>query len=802
MGEIMRQYAWEKTPFGPPSAWPQSLRSALSICLGSSFPIAIYWGQELALLYNDAWSEIPGQKHPGALGRAGREVWPEIWDTIGPMFDRVLRKGEATRSHDQLLAMNRHGFTEECYFDYTFSPIRDEAGRVGGVFNIAVETTFRVIAERRTRLLKDLGELTTRARTAEDACALAATAIATDIADIPFCLVYLTDPQSGQATLHGCTGLAAETAAAPRLVELSPGAPWPISLALKTASPIVVDNLGHRSYASFPGGPWPEPCQRAAVVPFPQVGAGDAGVLICGISPRLALDTEYQSFIDRVANLTATAAANARAYEEERRRAEALAELDRAKTAFFSNVSHEFRTPLTLMLGPLNDLLSLDSDDLDLSHRELLRVVQRNGLRLQRLVNTLLDFSRIEAGRAQASYTPTDLAAFTADVASTFRSAMERAGLEFVIQCSALSSPAYIDHEMWEKVVLNLLSNAFKYTLHGSVTVRLYEREGHAELSVIDTGVGIPLEEMPKVFERFHRIEASQGRTHEGTGIGLALVQELVRLHGGAIAVDSVMGRGSTFTVSIPLGSAHLPPLRIGAARTLVSTALQPESLVEEALSWLPEINTGPDLQQDPDTHIPTTHSRSRILLADDNTDMRNYIRRLLSVNHDVIAVANGAEALAAARTQAPDLVLTDVMMPVLDGFQLLHALRAHEETKVTPVLLLSARAGEESRLEGLSAGADDYIVKPFSARELLARVEAHLSLARMRKEADSARRLSEVRLALAIEAAQMFAWGMGSCRGSGLWSRRHGSHFRRRSACVRRRLPPRSPRRQAGSSR
>ena len=309
-------------------------------------------------------------------------------------------------------------------------------------------------------------------------------------------------------------------------------------------------------------------------------------------------DDQYLSFFELGATQIAAAIANARAYEEERKRAEALAEIDRAKTLFFSNVSHEFRTPLTLMLGPLQDALA--SADLPAKERDRLRTAHRNSLRLLKLVNSLLDFSRIEAGRARATYESTDLAALTTDLASNFRSACERAGLSLVVDCPPVGEPVYVDRDMWEKIVLNLLSNAFKFTFEGEIAVRLRKVDDHVALSIHDSGVGIPEHESPRIFERFHRIDGQKSRTYEGSGIGLALVQELAKLHNGAIRVESVPGRGSTFTVTIPLGRLHLPSDRIGGERSKTSTAIHADAYVEEALGWLPDntmasIETGND---------------------------------------------------------------------------------------------------------------------------------------------------------------------------------------------------------------
>jgi CheY-like chemotaxis protein len=278
---------------------------------------------------------------------------------------------------------------------------------------------------------------------------------------------------------------------------------------------------------------------------------------------------------------------------------------------------------------------------------------------------------------------------------------------------------------------------------------------GFAVLSIRDTGTGIPETELPNLFNRFHRVEGARGRTQEGTGIGLALVQELAKLHGGTVGVESVLGEGSTFTVAIPLGKAHLPSERIGTRRMMISTSIGAGPFLEEALRWLPDaipaygeefvaLENGGHIWSGRLTDDPT---KAKIVLADDNADMRDYVRRLLIPVYEVIAVADGQQALEAVTEHKPDLVLADVMMPNLDGFGLLKAIRENPEVASIPVIILSARAGEESRVEGLNAGADDYLVKPFGARELLARVGGALALAKVRRDAAGLVRESEKRM-------------------------------------------------------
>ena len=760
MSAAVREKAWETTVFGPIADWPQSLRSAVSICLGSSFQIAIYWGPDLALIYNDDWSPILGSKHPWALGRPAREVWPEIWDTIGPLFESVMSTGRATRSTDQLLAMHRHGFTEECYFDYTFSPIRGEGGKVGGIFNAVVETTFRVINERRTGFLRDLNEMLGQATSVDRVCEIAQAALEQAQRDVTFALLYLAEESSTSLRkVISCCGGLPQHACAETLPVMSD--PWPFDEVLEEARVVHLRDLPQRLGATVRTQVWPEPCNEALLLPLPgfNVAAPD-GVLVCGISPRLALDSEYRAFLERLASTIGSALLRARTVEQERRRGDELARLDRAKTAFFSNASHEFRTPLTLMLAPLQDLLS-SSGDVPAMAREDLELMHRNGMRLLKLVNTLLDFSRIEAGRVDAVFEPVDLAQLTTDLASNFRSAMERAGLEFSIDCQELREAIYVDRDMWEKIVLNLISNAFKYTLRGSVAVRLSDRDDReVELQVIDTGVGIPEEAMSKLFERFYRIENQQGRTLEGTGIGLALVQELVRLHGGSVSADSEVGRGTTFKVILRKGHHHLDPDHIAAPRALATTAIRAETFVEEALRWLPQSPSSAGTA--PSNDVAVLEQRMRLLIADDNADMRGYLQRLFGSQNDVRVVSDGEAAWAALEGFVPDVLLTDVMMPKLDGFGLLKRIRQSGRFRHLPVIMLSARAGEEASSDARAAGADDYLVKPFAARELAARINAAWRMAALRQESLAALQQSERMFRMIADQAPVMIWLAG----------------------------------------
>jgi len=766
MGARMRAHDWAATPLGPAVHWPQSLKTVVRVMLDSRYAMWMLWGPELTFFCNDAYLPTVGIKRDWVLGARSDKVWEEIWPDIGPRITHVLENGEATWDEGLLLFLERSGFSEETYHTFSYSPVYDDQSRIAGMLCVVTEVTERVIGERRLRVLRDLAARAAGMETVQAVCDRLIGVLGEDAWDVPFASLYLLAEGGDSARLAACAGAIPARLRPPSIALDDASSPWPLAAALASGEAQSVRLPTEVN--SVPSPLWNNAASQALVLPVQRQGSlSGVALLVVGVSPRRALDDSYRGFFDLIAAQFAAAIVDAQQKEADRRRAEALAEIDHAKTTFFSNVSHEFRTPLTLMLGPIEAACANPATPGEV--RAGLELAQRNSLRLLKLVNSLLDFSRIEAGRLQASFEPVDAASLTRDLASNFRSAMESAGLAFVVDCEPIDEPLFLDREMWEKIVLNLLSNAFKFTFVGTITLRLRRGETEAVLEVADSGVGIPQQEIPRLFERFHRVESTKGRTQEGSGIGLALVHELVKLHGGHVEVSSTLGRGTTFRVRVPLGAAHLPTERIKVPRSLVSTSTSSQAYVQEALRWIPSGSAAPLAFEEIPAAVAdgrfSAIAGARVLIADDNADMREYLRDLLAPYYTVETVPDGQEALAAIASHRPGLVLCDVMMPRVDGFALLKALRSDESLRSTPLILLSARAGEESRIEGLAAGADDYLAKPFSARELTARIGAHLELARVRREATAALTDSEERLRFALDAASMatFVWDIGT---------------------------------------
>jgi signal transduction histidine kinase/CheY-like chemotaxis protein len=375
-------------------------------------------------------------------------------------------------------------------------------------------------------------------------------------------------------------------------------------------------------------------------------------------------------------NLKRTKAEEAVRHSEEKLRElnTRLQETDKAKTAFFNNVSHEFRTPLTLLIGPLEEVIKSGKSKMHADDLLKLQFSYRSATRLQKLVTTLLDFARIEAGKLEAYYQPVDFSKTTTELAGNFRSAIEKAGLKYVVKAEQIAEVIYLNREMWEKIVFNLLSNAFKFTHKGKIEVIIREKKKSAELHIKDTGTGIASKDIHRIFDRFTRIEGTNARTNEGTGIGLALVRELVNAHGGSIKVKSVQGVGSEFIVAIPKGKAHFAKHQIFENRERQPPQDLKDSFAEEILGWLPE-----------DVRIAKRNLKryqkdgvSKILIVEDNADMRDYLTTVLSEDdHKIFAMEDGLKVLAFLEQGGhADLILADVMMPVMDGFEMIKKLK------------------------------------------------------------------------------------------------------------------------------
>jgi len=730
MGELIRSFDWCSTPLGDPQYWQNSLKTCVRIMLTSPQPMFVWWGKELINIYNDAYRFVLGEKHPKALGSPGNIVWKEIWNEVGARADIVFNKNEGTFDDALLLIMNRHGFDEETYFKFSYNPIPGDNGGTEGLFCVCTEETERIINERSLKTLQQL-DILAQMQTEQEVYEQGTKALEINNKDFPFALIYKINEEGTKATLVASAGVEKQHTEIQQEVDfMEPGIRSKnISIAIKENR--IVESVNNDRWKNLPKGAWDVMPEKFVHIPVKAANRKfPFAILTVGLNPFRKFDTGYKNFLELIADRISLRVNNVMAYEEERKRIRALQELDRTKTIFFSNISHEFRTPLTLMLGNIEE--ALNEPDSVPKNYERMNMTHRNAMRLLKLVNTLLDFSRIESGRQKAFYSLTDIVSFTKNLAANFRSIIEKAGLKFIVQADSIVQPVYIDKQMWEKIIFNLLSNAFKYTLNGSITVRLSSDNENAILDVEDTGVGIPQKDLPHMFERFHRVENVVGRTYEGSGIGLSLIKEIVHLHSGTITVKSKEGKGSTFTVKIPFGKEHLSSDQAFETPHELENIIS-DVYIEEARSLLESDNGNFKHSLSNEHHKET----STILVADDNADMRQHLQSLLEVYFKVITAVNGMDALHKIRSEKPSLVVSDIMMPIMDGIQLLKAVKEDAQLNHIPVILLTARAGEESKLEGYQTGADDYLVKPFSSKELMARIAAQIRIAKKRNAAE-----------------------------------------------------------------
>lgn len=731
MAARIRNFDWEQTSIGPPGTWSQSLQAVLGMMLSNRFPMLLWWGDQYIQLYNDAYIPVLGAKHPWGLGKKLSECWNEIWDVLQPLVDKPYHGGAATWMDDIELLVNRKGVDEETHFTIAYSPVPDHSvsGGIGGVLATVTEITGQILSNRALDTLSKINLQGIHIQSEDDVYKEVCKALSDNNKDFPFAVIYKI--HDDRTMIRACASFGFEESGSfvSDYVSYSPYQSHPdtahISRALTENVIIVSEN--NNQWPGLPKGAWSKETKRIAYAPIkiPNKKFSHA-ILVVGLNPYREFDDQYKKFVHLVAERVAQGVTNVLDYEAERKRVEEIEALDKAKTLFFSNISHEFRTPLTLILGSIEQVL-MDRNTIP-ENVNRIGIAQRNSLRLLRLVNSLLDFSSIESGKLKGNFMLTNISEYTKNIASNFQSLVEKAGLEFEINADAVIQPIYVDRSMWEKIVFNLLSNAFKYTLNGKITLDISSETDGFVLRITDTGIGIPQQELSKIFERFHRVENTKGRTFEGTGIGLSLVKELVSLHNGNIAVKSAEGKGTSFTVKIPFGKDHLPFTQVSKTEQYLDK-FSSDVFTGETISLL-------------ESTVPANRFLQKnflqnelVLIVDDNADMRNYLQSLISEFFRTTTAANGMEALHEINKEMPSLILSDIMMPVMDGIQLAKEVKQNPRTQHIPVVLLTARAGEESRIEGYDINADDYLVKPFSSKELLARIRSQLNLSKKRIE-------------------------------------------------------------------
>ena len=705
MRSVYEQLDWSATALGPRDSWPGLLRLLVDICLDSEFPVQISWGPDLLVLYNDAYIRLLGaEKHPWALGRPASEVGPHLWPASEQQLREVMQTGRPYYSEDQRLIIDRHGYPEETYFTFSLSAIRDTDGTIVGLFNAITETTQHLLYERRLQVLRRLGAVSI---TADDSlastCRAAVEVIGKTRESVPFVAVFLQDhpAQGGPRRIAGY-GFDETAAASCELVEPAPRS-GPVLEVIEHGGTALVSGLRERHRGVFAPGPLgPLAPDQAFVLPVVLLGTRKpTGVLVIGVNPYWRPDEAYTAFAAMAARQLGVMITDAVSYQNERKRQQALAELDRARTEFFENIGHELRAPLTMLLTPLQDILDEPGVVLPAAARDTVESSIRAADRLQRVVDALLDISRAESGALIPDREEIDLTSVTAELVESYRPATEgRLNLRVDVPTEPLR--AYVDRTMWTTIVNNLVNNALKFTHVGEVAVSLSGDDTQVVLTVADTGVGIAREEQAQIFERFHR--ASNGDQQPGSGIGLSLVAEMTAAQGGSVEVHSEPGVGSQFVVRLPRYDGS------PGAAVLADSAAEPQPEGEPAAD------------------------RPRLLIIEDEPDLRGYLTKLFTKDgYAVEAAADAMTALTLLESNPPDLLITDVMLPGQSGLDLLTTLRQYEGMARLPVVVLTARADAETAIGAFAAGADDFVVKPFNSAELLARVRAHHQMSQLR---------------------------------------------------------------------
>jgi PAS domain S-box-containing protein len=692
MGVRVREFDWASTSLGPITAWPAAMRGAVMLCVGSLIPMTLRLGEERLLVYNDAVLAVYGpERFREGLGRPDHEVWPETTPQLEAVLTPVIATGRPFFAADRAVYINRNVPGEECFFTFCYSAVVSDDGQVLGVLSTFVEATREVLAERRLSTIAQLQRQITDATTEPRLAQVTMDVLARNAADHPAASLYRA-PQADRHTMRPLASFGdIDASRAAHLVTAC--------LATGEAQHDVADSGPLHAF------PVLDPERHVPT-----------HVLVVAHHPARPWDAVLATYLGLLASSVGAALLTQAELRTERRRVARAEALDAAKSAFFAGVSHELRTPLSLIAAPVADVLER-RPDLDADIRNDLALVQTNADRLTRLVDAMLDFTRMEAGRVVPNLQPANLPVLLGGLAASFAPAMERAGLQFTVDVPESGGPVLVDPDFLERIVLNLLSNALKFTPEGSVALRLVNGGGSYEIAVTDTGPGIDSDDQERVFARFERLTPPPGaRATAGAGIGLAMVRQLTELLGGTVSLASAPGEGSTFTVRLPVE----PALPTGVAGQSITPRRAP-SFLAELESWS---GTGADRAGAAAPHL---------LVVEDDVQLARFLADSLGDAYHIEVASDGEAALAAIRARRPDIILSDLAMPGMDGLELVATIRADPAVRDLPVVLLTARADEEATAVGLGEGADDYIAKPFAMSDLRARLAANLERARER---------------------------------------------------------------------
>lgn len=717
-----------------------------------------------------------------------KDAWGPVWNDVLPTINRCLTLGEPCHFEDDLLLYRRgpSGHFVEKYHTWSFVPLFGYDGEPLGLYNPTVETTAYVLTRRRQETLRDLAEQVPFARSSSEFYESVASVMERNPKDVPFLAIYSSTSAPSDVTsplalqLEAAIGIPDGHSSCPPAITIprraarlrppeTPSSPtpsvkslssraskgdrvrhsdqvnaWPLEEALYHGQCVVMNDCS-RLVEGLPIRQWDYLPESAIVIPICSDRSNPIpdAFLIAGLNLQCPLDTLYEDWIHVLRSNIGSSLASVKESERAEQRRLEEERMARAQTAWFQGAAHDLRSPLTLVAGPLDDVLRTS---LTLAQRQSLTLASQSVTRIQRLVDTLLDFSRIEAGKLTGHFVALDLGAFVAGITTLFAPAIQRKGIDFVVDIQPSETPVGIDPTLMETVVTNLMSNAVKYTQQGRIGVSVRFPQDHAIIAVTDTGCGIPRAELQGMGNRFTRATTAVQAGIEGSGIGLALTQELVKIHQGELSIASQIAaendkaeHGSTFTITIPVNNRLDAP---GDAETTVpsrSVGTYGRQRALEAMQTTEPIDLGETLSTATDEtergDAFLFEASDTLLLVDDNEGIRQYIKRSLSPYCRVLEATNGIDALAMAQelSPPPNLILSDLMMPGLNGTELLARIRGTPSTRHIPMMLLSAATDAELRLEALTLGADDFVLKPFKPKELLARIHLHMQLGKRR---------------------------------------------------------------------